>query len=54
MLARFLPSDAEAKEKLAHCRNYGGVHFPFDIDAGQSVGKSVGNFVFLNYLTPRR
>ena len=40
--------------EVARSRVYGGVHFPFDIDAGQSVGRSVGNYVFLNYLTPRR
>ncbi len=40
--------------EVARSRVYGGVHFPFDIDAGQSVGRSVGNYVFLNYLTLRR
>ena len=40
--------------EVARSRVYGGVHFPFDIAAGQSVGRSVGNYVFLNYLTPRR
>jgi len=40
--------------EIARSRVYGGVHFPFDIAAGQSVGRSVGNYVFLNYLTPRR
>jgi hypothetical protein len=41
-------------DEIARSRVYGGVHFPFDIAAGQSAGRSVGNFVFLNYLTPRR
>jgi membrane-associated phospholipid phosphatase len=40
--------------EVARSRVYGGVHFPFDTAAGQSVGRSVGNYVFLNYLTPRR
>ncbi len=40
--------------EIARSRVFGGVHFPFDIAAGQSAGRSVANFVFLNYLTPRR
>jgi hypothetical protein len=40
--------------EVARSRVYGGVHFPFDIAAGQSAGRSVANYVFLNYLTPRR
>ncbi len=39
--------------EVARSRVYGGVHFPFDIDAGQSAGRSVANYVFLHYLTPR-
>ncbi|MBA3693161.1 MAG: phosphatase PAP2 family protein [Acidobacteria bacterium] len=41
-------------DEAARSRVYGGVHFPFDIAAGQSAGRSVANYVFLNYLTPRR
>jgi len=41
-------------DEVARSRVYGGVHFPFDIAAGQSAGRSVANYVFLNYLTPRR
>lgn len=40
--------------EIARSRVFGGVHFPFDIAAGQSAGHSVANYVFLNYLTPRR
>jgi len=40
--------------EIARSRIYGGVHFPFDTAAGQSAGRSVANYVFLNYLTPRR
>ncbi len=39
--------------EIARSRVYGGVHFPFDTAAGQSAGRSVANYVFLNYLTPR-
>ena len=40
--------------EVARSRVYGGVHFPTDTAAGQSSGLSVANYVFLNYLTPRR
>ncbi len=40
--------------EIARSRIFGGVHFPFDTAAGQSAGRSVANYVFLNYLTPRR
>jgi hypothetical protein len=39
--------------EIARSRVYGGVHFPFDTAAGQSAGRNVANYVFLNYLTPR-
>jgi hypothetical protein len=41
-------------DEIARSRIYGGVHFPTDTAAGQSAGRSVANYVFLNYLTPRR
>ena len=34
-------------------RVYGGIHFPFDQTAGQSVGRNVANYVFLNLMRPR-
>ena len=34
-------------------RIYGGVHFPFDNVAGQSAGRNVANYVFLNFMKPR-
>ncbi len=34
-------------------RVYGGIHFTFDQIAGQSAGRNVGNFVFLNFMKPR-
>ena len=35
-------------------RVYGGIHFTFDQIAGQSVGRNVANYVFLNFMKPRR
>jgi hypothetical protein len=40
--------------EVARSRVYGGIHFNFDNTAGQSIGRNVANFVFQNYLTPRR
>jgi PAP2 superfamily len=34
-------------------RVYGGIHYTFDQTAGQSAGRNVGNFVFLNFMRPR-
>lgn len=47
-------TDQNAPNEIARSRIFGGVHFPTDTAAGQSVGRSVANYVFLNYLTPRR
>lgn len=33
-------------------RVYGGIHFTFDQSAGQSVGRNVANYVFLNIMKP--
>ncbi|MBA3711400.1 MAG: vanadium-dependent haloperoxidase [Pyrinomonadaceae bacterium] len=35
-------------------RVYGGIHFTFDQTAGQSAGRNVANYVFLNFMRPRR
>ncbi len=40
--------------EIARSRVFGGVHFPTDTAAGQSAGRNVATYVFLNYLTPRR
>lgn len=34
-------------------RVYGGIHFTFDQNAGQSVGRNVANYVFQNFMRPR-
>ena len=34
-------------------RIYGGIHYRFDQEAGQQIGKSVAEFVFANFMTPR-
>lgn len=48
VLAHFFPSHAEAlAEQLKQAglsRMYGGIHFRFDIDAGEDLGTSVGEY----------
>ena len=34
-------------------RIYGGVHYRFDQEAGEQVGREVAEFVFDHYMTPR-
>lgn len=40
-------------QEVAEQRIWGGIHFRFDQEAGQSVGRNVANYVFLNYMKPR-
>ena len=34
-------------------RIYGGIHYRFDKEAGDQVGRAVADFVFANYMTRR-
>jgi hypothetical protein len=43
----------QAAEEEAMARIYGGVHYRFDQQAGQQVGKSAAEFVFANFMRPR-
>jgi hypothetical protein len=38
----------------AEARIYGGIHFRFDNVAGQAIGRNVANYVFQNFMRPRR
>ncbi|HEX4947488.1 MAG TPA: phosphoesterase PA-phosphatase, partial [Blastocatellia bacterium] len=40
-------------QEEANSRIYGGIHYRFDNEAGQSIGRNVANYVFLNFLRPR-
>ena len=52
-VSRNYQSFSSLTNEVARSRVYGGVHFPFDTVAGQSAGRNVANYVFLNYLKPR-
>jgi PAP2 superfamily len=41
-------------DEQARARVYGGIHFTFDNVAGQSIGQSVANYVFANFMRPRQ
>jgi hypothetical protein len=51
---RSYPSFSTMAQEVAESRIYGGIHYRFDQTAGQSIGRNVGNYVFLNFLRPRR
>ncbi len=50
---RSYSSFSALSNEVSRSRVYGGIHFNFDNTAGQSVGRNVANYVFLNYLKPR-
>jgi hypothetical protein len=39
--------------EMERSRVYSGIHFTFDQVAGQSAGRNVANYVFLNFMKPR-
>jgi hypothetical protein len=43
----------QAAEEEAMARIVGGIHYRFDQEAGQQVGRSVAEFVFANFARPR-
>jgi len=47
-LRRLLMANEEERSRV-----YGGIHFTFDQTAGQSVGRNVANYLFLNFMKPR-
>jgi len=49
---RSYPGFAAMANEEANSRIYGGIHFRFDNEAGQSAGRNVANYVFLNFMRP--
>jgi hypothetical protein len=43
----------EAAQEMANSRIYGGIHFRFDCEAGQQIGRDVGGYILGNLLQPR-
>ena len=50
---RFVSGFTAMANEEANSRIYGGIHFRFDNVAGQSAGRNVANYVFLNFMRPR-
>jgi hypothetical protein len=44
---------AAMADEAARSRVYGGIHFNFDNEAGKTIGRSVGIYVFQNLMRPR-
>jgi hypothetical protein len=43
----------QAAEEEALARIVGGIHYRFDQEAGQQVGRSAAEYVFANFVRPR-
>ena len=50
---RSYPGFTAMADEEANSRIYGGIHFRFDNVAGQSAGRNVANYVYLNFMRPR-
>lgn len=44
----------QAVDEVFLARIYGGIHYRFDQEAGRDVGRAVADFVFANFMRPRR
>ena len=44
----------EVAEDQNMARIWGGIHYRFDQVAGQQIGRQAAEFVFANFMTPRR
>jgi hypothetical protein len=44
----------EAAQEESESRIYGGIHYRFDQEAGQQIGKSAAEYVFANFIKARR
>jgi hypothetical protein len=47
------PGFWEAAQEQSMSRIWAGIHYRFDQEAGQDVGRKVGAYVFANYMQPR-
>lgn len=53
-VARAFPGFRQIGEHQAASREYGGIHFNFDTTASQEVCPKVANYVFANFMKPRK
>jgi len=49
---RSYPGFWAAADEQARSRVYGGIHFQFDSDAGQGIGRNVAHYILDHFLTP--
>jgi hypothetical protein len=43
----------DVAQQQADSRIYGGIHYRFDNEAGQTAGRAVAEYVFANFMTPK-
>jgi hypothetical protein len=51
---RVHPGFSQLAEEQALSRVYGGIHYQFDSDASKDMSIKIGDFIFANYMVPRR
>jgi hypothetical protein len=52
-ISHHFPGFWEVADEQSMARIYGGIHYRFDQDAGQQVGRSTAEYVFANFMAPR-
>jgi hypothetical protein len=45
---------SQLADEQARSRVYGGIHYQFDGDASKQMGTRIGDYVYANYMVPRR
>jgi hypothetical protein len=51
---RVHPGFSQLAEEQALSRVYGGIHYQFDSDASKDMSIKISDFIFANYMVPRR
>ena len=44
---------SDVAQQQADSRIYGGIHYRFDNEAGQTAGRAVAEYVFANFMTAK-
>jgi hypothetical protein len=53
-ITRVLAGFWQTAEEQSMSRIYGGLHYRFDQVAGQQIGRNIAEFVFTNFMRPRK
>jgi hypothetical protein len=53
-ISRHFPGFWEVAEEMHMARIYGGIHYRFDNEAGQLIGRATAEYVSANFMAPRK